>query len=112
MIHGHIEKALDLRGVQIHRQHAIGPSPRDAVGHEFGRDRYATFILAILARVTIVRNHRGNSRGAGAFATINHDEQFHQIVVDWWAGRLNQKDVPAADIVTDLARVLAIRKST
>ena len=52
----HVEKALNLRRVQVHRQHAVGPGPRDEVGHQLGRDRHAAFVLAVLPGVAEVGN--------------------------------------------------------
>ena len=108
VIDGHVKKALDLRGVQVHRQHAIGTRTSDHVGDQLGRDRHSSFVLAILSRVAEVGNDRRDARSAGSFATVNHDEQFHQIVVDRGRGRLDQKDVATANVVVDLAVVLAI----
>ncbi len=61
----HIEKALNLGGVQVHRQHAVGAGPRDEVRHELGRDRHAAFVLAILPGVAEVGNDGRDPLGAG-----------------------------------------------
>ena len=65
VIDRHVEKALNLGGVQVHRQHAVGPGPRDEIGHELGRDRHAAFVLAVLPGVAEVRNDGGDPLGAG-----------------------------------------------
>ena len=70
----HVEKALNLGGVQVHRQHAIGAGPRDQVGHQLGRDRHAAFVLAVLPGVAEVRNHGRDPLGAGPLATVDHDQ--------------------------------------
>jgi hypothetical protein len=36
-----VEEALDLAGVQVERQHAVGAGMGDQVGDELGRDRRA-----------------------------------------------------------------------
>ena len=38
---GNVEEALDLAGVQIDRQHAVGARAGDEIGDELGRDRRA-----------------------------------------------------------------------
>ncbi len=110
MVHRHVEKALDLGGVQVHRQHAVGAGPGDHVGHQFGGDRHAAFVLAVLPGIAVVWYHRRNPLGAGPHAAIDHDQQFHQVVVDRRAGRLDDENVAAADVLVDLAGDLAVGK--
>ena len=43
-----VEEALDLRGVQVHRQDAVGARGRQQVRHELGRDRHARLVLLVL----------------------------------------------------------------
>ena len=93
-----IKKTLNLSGVQVHRQHAIGAGPGDHVGHQFGRDRHAAFVLAVLSRITKIGDHRCDSFGTGPHASVDHDQQFHQVVVHRRAGRLDQEDVSTAHV--------------
>ena len=58
VIDGHVEKALNLGGVQVHRQHAVGARRRDQVGDELGRDRHTARIFAVLPRIAEVRDAR------------------------------------------------------
>ena len=110
VIDRHIEKTLDLGGVQVERQHAIGAGARDQIGHQLGGDRHPAFVLAILPCIAVVGNDGGDSLGAGPLETVDDHEQFQQTVVDRRTGRLHQKDVAAADILFDLAVDLAIGK--
>ena len=103
VIDRNVEKALDLGGVQVHRQHAVGPGPGDQVGHQLGRDRHPAFVLAILPGVAEIRDHRRDPLGTGPLAAVDHDQQFHQVVVDRRAGRLDEEHVAAADVLVDLA---------
>src|SRR5271157_1682962 len=102
MVYGNVEKPLDLRGVQVHGQYATGACPSNHVRHELGRDGHAAFVFAILASIAEIGHDRGNSVGAGPHATVDHDQQFHEVVIDWWAGRLDDEHVAAADIFVDL----------
>ena len=58
IIDGDIEEALNLARVQFHRQHPVGPSPGDQVGHQLCRNRCAPTRLAVLPRVAVIRNDR------------------------------------------------------
>jgi hypothetical protein len=50
-----VKEALDLRRVQVQRQHAIRARRRQQVGHQLRRDRHAALVLAVLAGVAEVR---------------------------------------------------------
>ena len=63
VIDRNVEKPLQLMRVQIQAQNAICSSLFDHVGHQLGADRNARLVLAILSRVTEVRQHgRDTSR--------------------------------------------------
>ncbi len=46
-----VEEALDLSGVQVHGQHAVGAGELEHVGDQARGDRLARARLAVLARV-------------------------------------------------------------
>ena len=54
------EEALDLRRMQIDREHAIGAGGGEHVGHQAGRDRDARLVFLVASRVGKVRHHRGH----------------------------------------------------
>ena len=56
-----IEEALDLAGVQVDGQHAVGAGVSDHVGDELGRDRRARPCLAILTGVAEIGDHGGDA---------------------------------------------------
>src|SRR4029077_7959000 len=93
VIHGAIKETLNLGGVQVHCQNAIGPGLGDQVGDQFGRDRNTTHVFAILTGVAVVRHDGGDPRGTRSFASVDHDQQFHQVLVDRRTGGLNQEHV-------------------
>ncbi len=61
VIHRDVEEPLDLRLVQIHRQHAVGPGGAQQVRHELGRDRHPRLVLPVLPRVAVIRHHSGDA---------------------------------------------------
>ena len=56
MVDGHVEEALDLGGVQVHRQNSISTRSSDHIGDQFGGNRHAAFVFAVLASIAKVRN--------------------------------------------------------
>src|SRR3569832_396925 len=108
MIDRDIEEALDLPGVQVDGQHAVDAGGGQQIGHQAGADGRARLALAILARVTEVRDHRHDGAGGGALQRVDHHQQLHQVVVDRSAGRLDHEAGYPADVLLDLDVDLAI----
>ena len=102
IVGGNVEEALDLAGMQIDRQHAVGAGFGDQIGHQLGGDRRARADFAVLAGIAEIGNHGGDAPGRRAAQRIDHDQQFHQIVVGGKAGRLDHEHVLAADIFLHL----------
>ena len=80
------------------------------VGDQLGRDRHARLVLAILARVAVIRHHRGDARRRRSTERVHHDHQLHQVLIDRRAGRLHDEDVGAADVLVDLKRDFGVGK--
>ena len=106
-----VEEPLDLRLVQIHRQHPIRAGRAQQVGHQLRRDRHARLVLAILPRVAVVRNHRRDPRRRRAAERVDHDAQLDEVLVDRRARRLDDEHVRAADVLVDLERHFRVRKT-
>ena len=86
----------------------LAPAAAMHVGHQLGRDRHARLVLAVLPGVAVVRNHRRDARRRRAPERVDHDEQLHQMLIDRRAGRLDDEDVGAADVLVDLERDLGV----
>ena len=97
-----VEEALDLALVQVHRQDPVGAGDGDHVGDEPGRDRDARLVLLVRPAVGVERDDRRDPAGAGALERVDHDQQFHDRLVDRVAGRLDEEDVLLADVLEDL----------
>ena len=90
MVDRNIEEALNLRGVQVDQQRAVGAGGGEQVGDQLRRDGHAGAVFAVLPRVAVVRNDHRDAAGGGALERVHHDQQFHQVLVDrvsMWAGR-------------------------
>lgn len=89
--------------MQVDRQDAVDADDVEHVGHDLGADRHTGRTrTAILTGIAEVGDHRGDARSRGAAEGIGQHHQFHQVVVGRRAGRLNQKDVLAANVLVDL----------
>ena len=108
IVHRNIEKALDLPHVQIHGEDALGPGGGQQVGHQLGGDGHPGRHLAVLAGIAEIGDDRGDPPGRGPFHRVDHDQEFHQVVVGGRAGGLDQEDVPAPDIIGDFHPDLAV----
>ena len=109
IVHRDVEESLNLVGVQIHRHHPVGADLADHVGHHLGGDRHPRRARPpVLAGIAEIGHHGGDARGRGAAQRIDHDQQFHQVVVGRLAGRLHDEDVLAADVLHDLDHHLAV----
>ena len=97
-----IEEALDLRGVEIEGEDAVGPGDGDEVGDELGRDGGARCGFAVLTGIAEIGQHRGDAAGRGAAERVDQDQQLHQIVVGGEARRLQDEDVLTADVLVHL----------
>ena len=110
VIHGDIKESLNLLGVEIDGQHAVGTGNGQKIGDQFGGNRHTGTVFAILTGIAEVRKNCGDAGGAGAAGGIDHDEQFHDVVIGGIAGRLNQKDVSAANILFKLSEDFPVRE--
>ena len=110
VVHGHVEKALDLGRMEVHGEHPVGARPRDQVGDELGGDRHPAGVFAVLAGVAEVGDHGREPVGTGPLEAVDHDEQLHQVFVHRRAGGLHDEHVAAADVLVDLAGDLAVWK--
>ena len=108
VVHGDVEEALDLPGMQVHSQHACGAGGGQHVGDELGGDRRAAGALAVLAGIAEVGDDGADLAGGGALGGIDGDQQLHQVVIGRGRGALDDEDVLAADGLLELHEDLAV----
>ncbi len=106
-----VEEALDLPGMEIERQHAVGAGGGDHVGDQLRRDRRARRRFAVLPRIAEIGDDRGRPPRRGALQRVERDQQLHQIVVRRVGGRLDDEHVLAAHVLLDLDEDLHIREA-
>ena len=77
IIDRHIEEALYLASMHIHRDDMIASGCLQHIGNELRRDRRPGFVFLVLPRVWEVRDDGCDAPSAGSFARVDHDEQLH-----------------------------------
>lgn len=82
VVDGDVEEALNLRGVKIHGDDVVAAGGLEHVSHQTGGDGGTRFVLLVLASVGEVGKHGGDAAGRGGLASIDHDEQLHDSIVD------------------------------
>ena len=102
VVHRNIKETLDLAHVQVHGEDALGPGGAKQIRHQLGADGHPGRHLPVLAGVAEIGDDRGDAPGRGPFHRVDHDQQFHEVVIGRRAGGLDQKDVPAPDVLADL----------
>ena len=102
MIHGDVEESLDLSGMEVHGNHAIGTSGGDKIGHELGANGSAALMFLILAGVAEVGHYGGDPSGGGPTDTVEHDKELDHVIIYRFRGGLNDEDIPSANIFLDL----------
>lgn len=101
MVDRDVEKALDLGGVQVHREDAVDPGGGEEVGDQFRGDGDARLVFPVLPGVAEKGYHRGDPLRAGAACGVHHDEEFHDVVVGGRTGGLDDENVGTTDVFID-----------
>ena len=110
VIDRNVKEPLNLRLVQIHRQHAVGAGRAQDIGDELGRNRHARLVLAVLARVAVIRDDGRDARRRRTAERVDHDQHLHDVLIDRRPGRLHDEHVGAADVLVDLKRDFRVGK--
>lgn len=101
VVNRNIEKPLELLGVQVHGKDTGNASGDEEIGNEFGGDGDAGLVFAVLPGVAEKGDNCRDAGCASAAGGIDHDEEFHQVLVRGRAGGLDDEDIAAADIFVD-----------
>ena len=81
VVNRNIKETLNLCRMQIKHDCAICTGFFDHNGNKLGRNRFTATSLAVLARITIVRNNNVDRCRTGTTQSVNHDQKFHQVVI-------------------------------
>src|SRR6185312_1544699 len=97
VVHGAVEEALDLGGVQVHRHDPVRAGDLEHVRDQPGGDGLTSAVLLVLAAVTPEGHHGGDPFGGGPLERVHHDQLLHDGVVDRGGVGLHDEGVAAAD---------------
>ena len=119
VVHRDIKEALNLIGVEVHREDPVGAGGGNQVGHQLGGDGVPGLGLAVLPGVAEIGDHCGDPAGGGPFQGVYDDKQFHQRVVDGadlpvlgkGAGGLDHEYIRTPDRLIDGDEVLPVGES-
>ena len=103
-----VEEALDLVGVQVDGQDPVRARGLEEVGDQSRRDRLAAAVFLVLAGVGIERQDRGDPLGATALERVDHDQLFHQPLVQRRGMGLQHERVATADRFIEADEDLAV----
>src|SRR6202165_3556514 len=108
VIDRNIKETLDGVGVQVKRDDAIRPGQRNDVGHELGRDWIPRLGLFLFAGISVIADDGRDAASRGTPQRVENNKKLHVVLSDRLAGRLDEKDIGAADAVRDLDIDLAV----
>ena len=111
MIKGNIKIALNLSRMQIHCENSLRSCLGDQVSDQFSRDRFPSCGFAIGSSISIVGNNGGDLTGGGSTASIDHNQQFHQIIVNGMATGLDEIHISSPNGFLDLDIQFSISKT-
>ena len=110
VIHRNVEVTLDLGSVQVHGNDPVCACRGNDVRYQLGGNGISGLGLAVLAGISVIGNDRVDPSGRRALHGVDHDAQFHQVVVDRIAGGLNDIDVQAAHGLLQVDIDLSVRE--
>ena len=110
IVHRDVEKSLDLGGVQVHGQNPVRACGGDQVCDKLCGDRIAALGLAVLTGIAEVGHNGGNAACGSAAHGVDHDQQFHKMIVYRAAGGLYNEHILAADGLMHGDGALPVRK--
>lgn len=73
VVHGHVEEALNLTGVEVHSDHMVAASSLEHIGHQLGGDGRSRLVLLVLAGIREVRQNGSDTTCRRSLACVDHD---------------------------------------
>ena len=106
-IHRDVEEALDLVGVEVHRDDAVHMGGSQHVSHQLRADAHAGLVLTVLTGPAEIRYHSDDLMCRGTLGGVNHKQQLHQVVGRRHGG-LNDEHVMPTDALFERRLKLAV----
>ena len=93
MIDRTIKETLLLGGMQVNRHNTVGAGCAEQVENQAGGDGFAALMLLILTRIAKERCDHCDGAGGSTLHGVNHDELFHDPLVDRLGVRLHHERI-------------------
>ena len=85
--------------MKVHCQNAVDTGSLKHIGNNLRTDGYTSRArTSVLTCIAIVGNNCSNTSSRGSPKRVNHNDQFHQIVICRLAGWLDDENIAAANI--------------
>src|SRR5712691_1248103 len=108
MVDRPVEETLDLGRVQIHGHQPVRARGQEQVRHQPGGDRLAAPALLVLAGVAEERRHDRDPLGRGPLERVDHDQMFHDPLIDRRGVALQYERVAPSDRLEEPNEDLAV----
>mmetsp|Transcript_15890 Transcript_15890/g.36514 ORF Transcript_15890/g.36514 Transcript_15890/m.36514 type:complete len:289 (-) Transcript_15890:571-1437(-) len=103
IVHGNArtKETLNLSAVQIHRNDTIDSHGLHETRHIRSRNGHTRLHLAILSCISIVGNDDSHILGTRSVESRDKEQEFHEVVIDGWAGWLHDIAILPAYILVN-----------
>lgn len=99
--------------MQVDRQYAVNADAGEEVCDNFSGDWHTRGTDAtVLTCIAKVRNNSSDTASRSATQRVDHNNQFHQVVVRWSTGGLDDENITTAYIFVNLYADFAVAKAT
>ncbi|CQC00391.1 Uncharacterised protein [Salmonella enterica subsp. enterica serovar Typhimurium str. DT104] len=113
VINRNVKEALDLFSMQIYGENAVNADAGQEVSDNFCGNRHTGGTYAtVLTCIAKVGDNGGDTTCGSTTQGINHNDQFHQVVVGWGTSGLDDENITTAYIFVDLYADFAVAKAT
>lgn len=99
--------------MQVNGEDAVNANAGQEISDDFSGNRYTSGTYAtILTCIAEVRNNGGDTACGSTAQRINHNDQFHQVVVSRGTSGLDDENITTAYIFINLYADFAVAKAT
>src|SRR5208283_4566901 len=108
VVNRNIEKALYLGCMQINSYDPVRPCRCKQVSHQLRRNRDSRLDFSVLSGIAVIWYNSSYPARRSPFQSINDKEQFHDVLINRKAGRLDHENVASPYILVNLDRYFTI----
>lgn len=99
--------------MQVNGQYAVNANAGQEIGNHFRGNRHTRRThTTVLTSIAEIRDNSGDTTRRSATQSINHNNQFHQVVVGGSTSGLDDENITTAYVFIDLYADFAVAKTT